>query len=46
MIPLAFGGIWLNWLYEKSGSIYTSIIAHSVWNGIMTILIFLIPQAI
>ncbi|MFZ5944325.1 MAG: CPBP family intramembrane glutamic endopeptidase [Bacillota bacterium] len=45
MIPLAFGGIWLNWLYEKSGSIYTSIVAHSVWNGIMTMLIFLIPSA-
>jgi len=46
MIPLAFGGIWLNWLYEKSGSIYTSIVAHSVWNGIMTLLIFWIPQGV
>jgi membrane protease YdiL (CAAX protease family) len=46
MIPLAFGGIWLNWLYEKSGSIYTSIVAHSVWNGIMTLLIFWMPQAV
>lgn len=44
MLPLAFGGIWLNWLYERSGSIYTSIVAHSVWNGIMTILIFMAPQ--
>lgn len=46
MIPLAFGGIWLNWLYEKSGSIYSSIIAHSVWNGIMTLLIFWVPQVV
>jgi len=46
MIPLAFGGIWLNWLYEKSGSIYSSIVAHSVWNGIMTLLIFWVPQAV
>lgn len=46
MIPLTFGGIWLNWLYEKSGSIYTSIVAHSVWNTIMTLLIFWIPQVI
>lgn len=45
-IPLAFGGIWLNLLYEKSGSIYTAIVAHSVWNGIMTILIFWIPQVV
>lgn len=45
MIPLAFGGVWLNWLYERSGSIYTSIMAHSVWNGIMTVLI-LVPQLI
>lgn len=44
MIPLSFGGIWLNWLYEKSGSLYCSIIAHGVWNGIMTILIYLAPQ--
>jgi membrane protease YdiL (CAAX protease family) len=46
MIPLAFGGIWLNWLYEKSGSIYTSIVAHSVWNGIMTLLIYWIPEIV
>jgi len=45
-IPLIFGGIWLNVLYEKSGSIYTSMIAHSVWNSIMTILIFIMPQAV
>jgi len=46
MIPLAFGGMWLNWLYEKSGSLYAPIVAHSVWNGIMTLLIFWIPQAV
>ncbi|MGI6225386.1 MAG: CPBP family intramembrane glutamic endopeptidase [Peptococcales bacterium] len=46
LIPLAFGGIWLNWLYERSGSIYTSIVAHSVWNTIMTFLIFWLPQVV
>lgn len=39
MIPLVFGGIWLNWLYEKSGTIYASMMAHSAWNGIMCLLI-------
>lgn len=39
-IPLTLGGIWLNWLYERSGSLYPSIIAHGVWNSIMTLLIF------
>ncbi|NMA02670.1 MAG: CPBP family intramembrane metalloprotease [Clostridia bacterium] len=39
MIPLVFGGIWLNWLYEKSGTIYAPMMAHSAWNGIMCFLI-------
>ncbi|MGF7185549.1 hypothetical protein GGQ84_001640 [Desulfitispora alkaliphila] len=39
-IPLAVGGIGLAWLYEKTGSIVTPIIAHAVWNGIMTIMLF------
>lgn len=39
MIPLVFGGMWLNWLYERSGTIYASMIAHSAWNGIMCLLI-------
>ena len=41
MIPLVFGGIWLNWLYEKSGTIYAPMMAHSAWNGIMCFLFFI-----
>lgn len=44
LIPLALGGLWLNWLYEKSGSLVTNITAHAVWNLIMTSLLFLIPE--
>ena len=40
MIPLTFGGIGLAWLYEKSGSLITPMVAHAVWNTIMTLLIF------
>ncbi|SMB80112.1 hypothetical protein SAMN00017405_0838 [Desulfonispora thiosulfatigenes DSM 11270] len=39
-IPITIGGVWLNLLYERSGSIYPSMIAHGVWNSIMTFLIF------
>lgn len=40
-IPLAIGGLGLNLLYEKTGSIYTSMIAHSLWNTTMTLLVFI-----
>lgn len=40
-IPLAIGGIFLAWLYEKTGSIITPIIAHATWNGVMTILMIM-----
>jgi hypothetical protein len=40
-IPLALGGIGLCYIYEKSGSIWVSVLAHGVWNGVMSILIFL-----
>lgn len=35
------GGLGLALLYEKSKSLYTSILAHMVWNGIVTMVIFL-----
>lgn len=35
------GGLGLALLYEKSKSLYTSILAHMVWNGIVTVVIFL-----
>jgi membrane protease YdiL (CAAX protease family) len=36
LIPLAAGGAGLAWLYERSGSLITPVVAHSVWNTIMT----------
>jgi len=40
-IPITLGGIWLTLLYEKTGSLYTPIIAHSTWNTLMTVLLIL-----
>lgn len=44
VIPLTLGGLGLNLLYERTGSLFTSIVAHSVWNTTMTLLVFAIPQ--
>jgi len=40
LIPIAAGGAGLTYLYEKTGNIWTNIIAHAVWNAIMIALIF------
>jgi len=40
-LPLAIGGIALCYIYEKSGSILVSMVAHGVWNGVMCILIII-----
>lgn len=40
-IPITLGGIWLTILYERTGTLYTSIIAHAVWNALMIGLVFL-----
>ncbi|HHV63942.1 MAG TPA: CPBP family intramembrane metalloprotease [Peptococcaceae bacterium] len=40
-LPLFIGGIVLTWLYEKTQSLWSSIIAHGVWNILMTILMWL-----
>jgi len=40
VIPLAFGGAILCYIYEKTGSIIVSIITHGVWNGIMSLLVY------
>ncbi|PKM90679.1 MAG: hypothetical protein CVU87_01575 [Firmicutes bacterium HGW-Firmicutes-12] len=40
-IPITLAGIWLTMLYEKTGTLYTSIIAHAVWNALMISLVFL-----
>jgi len=39
-LPLFFGGLILTWLYEKTKSLWPSIIAHGVWNILMTILMW------
>jgi len=45
-IPITIGGIWLNLLYIKTGSLYTSMVAHSVWNTIMLIILFLAQSVV
>ncbi|NLK00083.1 MAG: CPBP family intramembrane metalloprotease [Clostridia bacterium] len=44
-LPIALGGVGLGWLYENTGSVYTPIIAHSVWNTAMLVLLLLITRA-
>ncbi len=39
-IPLAAGGAILCYIYEKSGSILVSALAHGVWNGIMALIVY------
>lgn len=39
-IPLAIGGIGLCYIYEKTGSILVTTVAHGTWNLIMTMLVF------
>lgn len=34
-IPLTLGGMGLAWVYESTGSLFSSIAAHGVWNAIM-----------
>ncbi|NLO89132.1 MAG: CPBP family intramembrane metalloprotease [Clostridia bacterium] len=41
-IPIALGGIGLTWLYENTGSIITPIIAHSLWNTLMLVLLLVL----
>lgn len=40
-VPLAAGGMMLCYLYEKTGSIYITTLAHGVWNGVMTAAVWL-----
>lgn len=39
-IPLAIGGAILCYLYEKTDSILVTTIAHGVWNGIMSLVVY------
>lgn len=40
-IPLAAGGVILCFIYEKTGSIWVTTLAHGIWNGIMTLAVYL-----
>ncbi len=40
-LPLVLGGIGLAYIYERSGSIVSSIFAHGLWNGVMVCLLYL-----
>ncbi|MEL1134792.1 type II CAAX endopeptidase family protein [Desulfitobacterium sp. THU1] len=40
-LPLLVGGIVLTWLYEKSGSLWPSIIAHGTWNTLMALMVWI-----
>jgi len=39
-VPLVIGGLVLTFLYERSKSLWTSVIAHGVWNILMVILMW------
>jgi len=45
-LPLTLGGLFLNWLYFKEGSLYTAIAAHSMWNALAIIILALAPRLI
>jgi membrane protease YdiL (CAAX protease family) len=39
-LPLSVGAFWFNYLYIRTGSIYSSMIAHGVWNFLMLVMVF------
>jgi len=41
IIPLSVGGAILCYIYERTGSILTSALAHGIWNGVMALVVFL-----
>lgn len=40
-VPLAVGGVFLCYVYEKTGSILVSTLTHGIWNGMLALLIYL-----
>lgn len=40
-IPLFIGGIVLTWLYEKTSSLWPSILAHGTWNILMALALWI-----
>ncbi|GAB6137576.1 CPBP family intramembrane glutamic endopeptidase [Halanaerobaculum tunisiense] len=41
-IPTFLGGVILAWIYDQTNSLYSSILAHGVWNLIIVGLIFIV----
>ncbi|NLB87867.1 MAG: CPBP family intramembrane metalloprotease [Syntrophomonadaceae bacterium] len=39
-VPLAVGGAILCYLYEKTNSIFVTTLAHGVWNGVMSLIVY------
>lgn len=39
-IPLTAGGMILAYIYEKTGSVMPCAVAHGIWNGVMSLLLF------
>lgn len=39
-VPLAVGGTILCYLYEKTNSIFVTTLAHGVWNGVMSLIVY------
>jgi len=40
-LPLLIGGVVLAWLYERSASIWPSVVAHGTWNILMAVAIWI-----
>ncbi len=40
-VPLLIGGIVLTWLYERSSSLWPSIVAHGTWNVLMALALWI-----
>ncbi|MDQ7094415.1 type II CAAX endopeptidase family protein [Desulfosporosinus sp. PR] len=41
LLPLFLGGIVLTWLYERSSSIWPSVVAHGTWNILMALALWI-----
>lgn len=40
-VPLSAGGMVLCYIYEKTGSLWPSFIAHGIWNGLMAFALYM-----
>jgi len=41
-IPTFLGGIVLGWIYRRTRSLYSAMLAHGVWNLIIVVLVYLV----